>query len=288
MLKETNWQLAVPAIAGMAALHLIGAACWRVLVRRLTGTDLPWLEACKSYYAAQAIGGLTPGNVGGDAYRVFALTHDGGSILRASLPVLVQRITSTLVLLGAGVAGAVLIGLRWDWRPSPGLIAAVALAVAVTAILVWRTAGWWSRGVVALAERSALEHQRLAGGFGAGLLFGVMFHFAALGLSLVLVWSLLPGIPVLETLACLAVARLAIALPISPNGLGFQEGALAVLFPHIGLASEVALAVSLLGRVSLLLTMGTGLALIVSGQVGKLRSPAVATRDQRLPASRSP
>ncbi len=56
--------------------------------------------------------------------------------------------------------------------------------------------------------------------------------------------------------------RLSLAVPITPSGLGVQEGAAAVLFGSIGLAPGVALAALLLARLSLVLTTLIGVALL--------------------------
>ncbi|HLA65369.1 MAG TPA: lysylphosphatidylglycerol synthase domain-containing protein, partial [Candidatus Saccharimonadales bacterium] len=62
----------------------------------------------------------------------------------------------------------------------------------------------------------------------------------------------------------LAVARLSILIPFSPSGLGFQEGALAMLFVGIGLPADVALAAALLNRIALVMTTLLGFGLLVS------------------------
>lgn len=68
-------------------------------------------------------------------------------------------------------------------------------------------------------------------------------------------------------------------LPFSVNGLGFQEGALTILLPQVGVASEAALAVSALNRLGLLLSIGFGIAAMatrkrVSGGEGEAFRPA--------------
>jgi uncharacterized membrane protein YbhN (UPF0104 family) len=71
--------------------------------------------------------------------------------------------------------------------------------------------------------------------------------------------------------AALALARLSLAVPIAPSGIGVQEGALAALFILLGASPETAVAASLLGRLSLLTTTGIGLALIA-----RRRSPSLS------------
>jgi hypothetical protein len=91
-----------------------------------------------------------------------------------------------------------------------------------------------------------------------GLIVGLVFHGCSLVLTLLLLNALTPDVPVVGALAALALARLAILIPVSVSGLGFQEGAAALLFPAAGLPAEVGVAVSVLSRVGLLLTVAIG------------------------------
>src|SRR6185295_3727965 len=99
-------------------------------------------------------------------------------------------------------------------------------------------------------------------GFGLALLF----HTVSLVLGLVLVRAVDadatrdPWI----VLGALAVARLSLAVPISPNGIGIQEGLLAILFVQLGLPADTAIAAALLNRLGFLLTAAVGAAALVS------------------------
>jgi uncharacterized membrane protein YbhN (UPF0104 family) len=92
-----------------------------------------------------------------------------------------------------------------------------------------------------------------AGAIRDGLLLGMVFHGLSLMLGLALVVAVDRSIAPrsMEVLGALAVARLSLALPITPNGLGVQEGAVAALFVALGLAPDVALASLLLNRLAL-------------------------------------
>ena len=90
-----------------------------------------------------------------------------------------------------------------------------------------------------------------------------MFHAAAIGFTGLLVLAVDPTVPILPVLAAVAVARLALAVPITPSGLGVQEGILAVLFTALGIASGVALAGMLLARLALVLTTVIGVVALI-------------------------
>ena len=106
-----------------------------------------------------------------------------------------------------------------------------------------------------------LARSRGAAAIGMGT--GLAFHAAAIGLTGLLVLAVDPSVPILPVLAALAVARLALAVPITPSGLGVQEGVLAVLFTALGLAAGIALAAMLLARLALVLTTVIGVVPLV-------------------------
>jgi uncharacterized protein (TIRG00374 family) len=104
-----------------------------------------------------------------------------------------------------------------------------------------------------------------------GFVLGLAFHLGSILLTYLLVLAVDPRPISLATVSAVAVARLSLAVPISPSGLGVQEGALAVLFVGIGLAPEAALAALLLGRVSLLATTLIGAAALILDRRGAVQ-----------------
>jgi uncharacterized membrane protein YbhN (UPF0104 family) len=267
-LADADLRLAVLGIIGLTAVHLIPAETWRILCRRLGGVRLPWRGSVTAYYAAQALGGVTPANLGGDVYRVHALRSAGNGFDAAVAPVVVQRATSYLALSLLG--GVALIFVAAGSAVSPFLVvpaAALALLGAVVAGLLLIGGGPFERlrrklgdllGAGLNASPGTDGTGRIAGGAGIGLALGIVFHGVSVLLTAVLVAAINPDAVSLASIAALAVARLTLAIPISPSGLGFQEGALSALFIAIGLPPETALAALLLGRISLLTTTLVG------------------------------
>jgi uncharacterized membrane protein YbhN (UPF0104 family) len=103
-----------------------------------------------------------------------------------------------------------------------------------------------------------------------GFTAGLAFHLGSVLLTSLLVRAVDPGAISLQAVSAVAVARLSLAVPISPSGLGFQEGALSVLFVGIGLSPETALAALLLGRISLLATTLIGAAALALDRQGSV------------------
>jgi len=273
-LAGADLRLAVPAVIGLVLVHVLAATTWRRLLRTLAGVSLGWATALRLYYAAQVLGTITPGNVGADVYRVVAADGDAGRAQLAQ-PVLVQRLTSVVAIVCLGVAGGLALPIH---GLGPFLLGAAAIGVVVAAISAaivssardggWagrlaRRLGWSSTGTSARDRlRSAIRD-----GFGLALLF----HTVSLVLGLVLVRAVDADVtrdPWI-VLGALAVARLSLAVPISPNGIGIQEGLLAILFVQLGLPADAAIAAALLNRLGFLLTATVGAVLLIAPSQGR-------------------
>jgi uncharacterized membrane protein YbhN (UPF0104 family) len=261
---------ALPAILGLVGIHLVAAAAWRRLTDRLVGIRLDWRATIRAYYAAQALGVVTPANLGADLYRVAAI-DGGGSRSRVAGPVVIQRLTSIGALLILGFLGAVALPIAGLRSFAVGALALGIGGAAITVVAVARSAklpGPVRRLVGRLGLEPPLGSTRtwLSSILRDGLGLGLVFHGVSLLLGLVLVAAVdggslnRPG----DILAALAVARLSLAVPLSPNGIGVQEGALAILFSQLGLPPAVALAAALLNRVALIATAALGTVALVS------------------------
>lgn len=246
--------IVVVAIIVLTSVHLVAALNWRTIVARLGGVPLTRRSAIRAYYASQALGGITPGNLGGDAYRVVAVRSAGGDWAGAALGVLVQRATSFAALALLGLVALAALPNVLDIA-GPLIASAVGLAVVLTipGLLVLRR----RRGVTGTAGRPALAAATLI-----GLAGGAAFHAIAIAASYALVIAVDPSALGLGILAAVTLARLSLAVPIAPSGIGVQEGALAGLFILLGASPESAVAASLLGRLALITTTAIGLTLI--------------------------
>jgi uncharacterized membrane protein YbhN (UPF0104 family) len=268
-LAGTDLRLAVPAVIGLVLVHVIAATTWRRLLRDLAGVSLAWATTLRLYYAAQVLGTVTPGNLGADVYRVVAVGAEAGRAQLAQ-PVLVQRLTSVVAIVCLAVTGGLFL-------PIPGLgpflLVAAAIGVILAVVSVAAVGPARDRGLVGRllrrlgwASTAIPARERLRGAIRDGFGLGLLFHATSLVLGLVLVRavdadaSADPWI----VLGALAVARLSLAIPISPNGIGIQEGLLAILFVQLGLPADAAIAAALLNRLGFLLTATVGALLLVS------------------------
>ncbi len=267
--------LAIAAIAALVAMQVVGAAAWHALSRRLGGA-LSWAAALRAYYIAQAIGNLTPANIGGDAYRIHATRENGWA--RSLTPILVQRVTSVTAL---GVLALVGLAALPPWPAQTLVVGAVIVAsvgASGAALLIARR----TARVVGGDRGGQATPSRLIAAWGVGTGFGLCLHAGSIACMFAIAVAVDPSSLQPGALASLAVARLAILVPLSPAGLGIGEGALSLLFPRIGLPAEVALATALLGRVALVATSLIGAVLW-----GRTHSGTPAREQEPEPGERS-
>jgi uncharacterized membrane protein YbhN (UPF0104 family) len=253
-----EWLIAGPAIAGLVLVHLVGAATWRVLARQMTRIDIPRVQAARLYYTGQAFGTITPANVGADAYRAGAIYSRESGLTSAVGPILVQRAGSSAALALLGLAATLTVPVAPLTRV---LLAAAVLVAGIAIWLVSARTGIAREDVIGLPASGGARMRRASLTSLAG---GLVFHAAAVLLSLALVWSVDGGAPVYSLVAALAIARVTMLLPLTPNGIGFQEAALALLLPSAGVSAEAAIAAAALGRVAMLLTMAVGFGLLLA------------------------
>jgi uncharacterized membrane protein YbhN (UPF0104 family) len=273
-LQHVDLRIAVPAISGLVVVHLLGAAAWHDLSIRLADVRLPWWPTITHYYAAQAVGSMTPANLGADAYRLAAVRKPSGGWAILLLPILVQRVTSYVALSLVALAGLFLLPSSFSTRLI--VLSGLGLTLVSSVVLLFvRRPRLFAGPLRLLPQRmrpdlhgATLPARAWTAALTSGLSLALAFHIGSIAMVYALVVALGGSGNAGPVLAAIAVARLSILIPLSPSGLGFQEAALSVLFLQIGLTAEMALATALLNRLALLGTMGLGAALIVSGQTG--------------------
>ncbi|TDC91909.1 flippase-like domain-containing protein [Saccharopolyspora aridisoli] len=238
-LRGIDVATALAALGIGLATTVCSAWRWCVVARGL-GLRLPLGAAVADYYRALLLNAVLPAGVLGDVHRAVSHGHRSGDLGGGVRAVVLERFAGQIALIA--VAGVVLLtGPSLPFALAPGLIAAVAVAVAGLSLLVpavrrasvtfWRDA---RRGVL---TRRALMPVAVAS------VATVAGH-----LALFLVAARVAGadVPVAALLPLLVLALLVMALPINVGGWGPREAFLAVAFaatgwdPAHGLATSVA------------------------------------------------
>ncbi|MEX0626201.1 MAG: lysylphosphatidylglycerol synthase transmembrane domain-containing protein [Chloroflexota bacterium] len=274
-ITAANGLLVVVAVLGLTAVHVLGATTWAILCRQLAGLRLGWASALRVYYAGQALGGVTPANLGGDAYRVVAVRNAGSGWGAAVAPVLVQRATSYLAvaLLALPAIGLLAFGSHLSSAILPAATLLCGLAGGVGIVMLAAPSGLTR--LLSRLSRTAEDADGAAMGTWArppvrsmvtGTGLGLAFHGVSVLLTAVLIAAVDPSAVGAPVVAAIVVARLSLAVPILPSGLGANEAILALLFTGLGLAPQTALAGLLLGRVALVLTTLIGASILFFGR----------------------
>lgn len=275
-LAAADLRLAVPAVLGLTAMHAIVAGGWRWMIQQRTGLRLTWASALRAHYAAQAVGSVTPGNLGGDIHRAAALRRAGHDWPAAVEPIVAQRATSYLAV--SALAGIGLVVLSSTSNLSGPIVLIGALVAFVLVAAAWlllvpvgpfaKVRAWLRHRMGGATAHVSTEDAQagrawrvIFGGFANGL----VFHAGSIGLTWLLVLAMDPSSPSWPMLAAIAVARLSLAIPLSPSGLGVQEGLLAALVTGMQIAPQAALAAMLFARMSTVLLALIGVALMVRG-----------------------
>ncbi len=279
--------LVAPALAGLIAVHVVPALAWRFMVEQLASGALPRWVAIRAYYAAQALGGITPANIGGDVYRAGILRGAGFGWRAVAMPIVVQRATSYVALAVIGLIAMGVVTASGVALPFvvAGTASAIAIGLAAAALLAPPPA---LRRLIARfgPSRPVTDGTALtpAGGRTAlliGLTSGLLFHAVAI----VLTWLVLVGtdgaLATPAILATVAVARLSLAVPLSPSAIGVQEGVLAALVGAAGGPVAAAVAGMLLARIGLIGTTVIGIGLMAAGTVDAGTSSSPATESAR-------
>lgn len=274
-------------MAGADGLFLaaaLAAACGAtVLLEALrfqtafAGWRLSYGAALRITLASLFVGSFTPGAVGTEIYKIYALHRREQGILRPFVLLGLLRVIGALAVLATAAVALLTspesfgeIGEQVTWRQPKGVASVLAIGgAALTALgLLVLALGWkrlaprlreaWRQGREALAElqlRTVGELVVLS--LGIALLRGISLAL--------LVRSFGERARFGDLLVIVAFSVLASMLPISPAGLGVQEGVVAGCLVLLRIPPPVAVAIALVNRAFLwLFAAGGGWALAVS------------------------
>lgn len=287
VVAAADLRVAIPAVIGLTAAHAVMAIGWRRMVVQRGGPRLPLASTLRAHYAAQGVGSITPGNLGSDVHRAAALRRAGQPWTVAVEPLVVQRATSYLALSLLAAVGLVILSAATDASGAIVLAGAAAAAVLLAAtwlvlVPVGPAEGLRARLLARLGQPDAgsTPHEPWPV-LTTGFLSGLLFHAGSIGLTWLVVLAVDPALATWPMLAALAVARLSLAVPISPSGLGVQEGALVAIVVGMQLAPEPVLGAMLVARLSTLVVALLGAGLLLGGVHGvapPAGAPSRATR----------
>lgn len=279
---DARWSIVIPVVIGLAAVHSVSALAWWAMARSTTSSQFRITVALRLYYASLSLGLLTPSNIGSDIFRAKAIRAQTRNWRSAVHPIALQRATSFASLAALGIIGSLVL-------PIPGsvkltAVGIVLLLVVAIAVYLWLSQAWTeriesirNRLLPSIADKSDLQGRRAGQLLSIGVATGIAFHVISILLTLALVAAIDLNVSPFAAIAALTLIRMSIMVPLTVSGLGVQEGFAAIVFPAAGMPAETGVAISLLSRIGLLLTVAIGASLVLRSTTLELQRKDGAT-----------
>lgn len=259
---------AVAAALGLGLVTTAAAAARWVLVARGVGLRLDFGRALADCYRAQFLNSVLPAGVLGDVHRAVDHGRRNADVARGVRAVVIERVAGQVVVVA--VCAALLVVLPGPVRdlvdPVTVLWALALVGVVVLALapLVGRRPG----GALSTAAAD-LRAGLLRRGTGPGVV-GCSVVATAGHLALLAV-AAGPVAPVAVLLPLLALALLAMGLPLNVGGWGPREAVMAAAFGAAGLGAAAGLSAAVTYGVLALVSCAPGLVVLLLGRVGLSR-----------------
>jgi hypothetical protein len=268
------WEAGLFILAAFVLLGVsfaVGAVRFSLLLRA-AGIDVAWSTLFRALIVAGFFNLVLPGAILGDVYRVWDVRREAGEGSRALGIVVVERLLGFAALGCVGLVAAPFVPLEGDGRTLAWALLALCVLIAGANGLALHPRGQvWLRRLAAIAGRMfaarstlgerierALDATTQVAQQPATLWRAFGLSLANQGLPVVAVYVLaLPLTGETPSPYWFAIivpfVTLMSLIPISIGGTGVREGLYVVLFGAVGMASEVALVLSLCLLVTALL-----------------------------------
>lgn len=285
LLKEffaLSWVHVALLLLISVALVWVSAAKWRLFL----GDDAPSTgRLFRLYLIGYFVNALIPSYVGGDAARSYLAGKKSGQVTAASATIL-ERYTGLVAMFWLGLLASILpLGVA---VPVPARIAVVLLALGlacVTAAIIWRKS--FEFGTKILPKKFGATAGKIRTGLIAGLtnrkalaeafLLSLVYHCFTVLNTAVAAYAVGWGtVPIAQLFVVLPIILTIGGLPITPSGLGLQEGAFVYFLGILGATGPESLAIGILLRAKTYLLAFVGWGLFVLEQRGDVAGSAGA------------
>lgn len=231
---------------GMVALS---ALKWKLILRS-DDLNQPYLLLLKSYYIGNFISLFLPSSIGGDVYRVYALSSENKRYAKITSSVLFDRVTGLYALLSISLFGYIsLPGSDYDLA----LVLLYCSGIIVFYLLTSRASISWfaqlNRGFIrhiATLLTSFRSYRMNLRSFAKVVAISLLFQFMIVVNNTLYTYALSIDIPFSQLLVIIPLVFLTEVLPISINGAGVRDSAFVFFFVMIGHTKEEGLAMGLL------------------------------------------
>ena len=259
-LASTHLEYFGLAMLILAAQFLVSAYKWQLLLRvQSIRKSLQKLHTI--YYIGYFFNNLLPTTIGGDAVRIYRVSHNLESAVGVTASVIVERITGLAAMIIMAV-GAFAINVRRHNELSMELLTLVLgllLVGAITVILAFKYAQNGNPSNNRMLAQIQKTLTKLVGALGAYrgetrtmvhvIMLSFVFHAMLVGLIFSIGRALQLPMDALSLFYIVPIVGLVSMIPISINGLGLREWAYVVLLQQMGLGFEGASLVAFVARI---------------------------------------
>lgn len=271
--SEMHIALWLAAVGLLVISQLLSSIRWHILAKDMQ-IDRPLSHMMGIYFIGTYFNLLLPTAVGGDVVRAWYLDGQSGQRLRAFLSVLLDRLCGLAMLLFLATCAVLLSPLELPQWLSLSVYALAGCAVlGLISLPIIRNHSDKAPGklkhlLLALHELPSVN----------ALFWPVVLSFAVQASNVIIVWmvgvSIGVEVPASFYWILVPVVSLLTMLPISVNGMGVREGAMALLLGPLGVNHGEALTLAFLWfAVSASVSLLGGLVYLF----GHFPSPAIAT-----------
>lgn len=279
--------LALAALS--AALLMVSVIKWKTFLRAL-GSDAPLWRLSELYLIAYFVNALLPSRVGGDAVRSWSLGRQVGQE-RAFTATILERYTGLVAMLTL----ACLFAWGGTLAPVETKIAVAVVAAGAAGATAVALSGWayslissvppLRRLLPALTKvrlgllEASKNPKLLLKTLGLSLVFHTLTVVNTAAAAAAVGWS---DPSFADLFVVVPLILLVASIPITPSGLGIQEGAFYYFLHKVGATPEQALGVAVVLRVkTYALALVGGVFWLKSGGTGLVRGKGAGARDSR-------
>lgn len=192
-----------------------------------------------------------PSSIGGDVVKVFRLSPTTSGRVLAALSVAADRIAGLVAILIIGMAALSGRALEVSGWATLGLgvgflLAACAAVLLGTWVMRKVHASLAAEGRIAKILRPLVPYQDRPGVLIAAIAQSIVIQLMNATIIVALGWGLGLQIPLVAYYSVAPLVALAMALPLSINGVGVREGLIVVLLREYGVAADLSAALGLL------------------------------------------
>jgi len=255
-LTELTWPVAILLLYISVVLIYLSALKWKLFLESF-GRDVSLVRLNALYYVGYFVNLILPSHVGGDAVRSWYLGKSVGQH-EAFAATILERLLGLVAMLGLGLVSMWLVP-HAPWQIRCAIIGmAVGLALGIGVVLSPRCLALVERiprakkivghlEKVQRALRSAAADRRV---LAKSLILSLLYHSLTvvntIAAAAAVGWF---GVPVGDLFVVLPVILLIGSLPITPSGLGIQEGAFLFFLTGLGASPAQALGVGVILRI---------------------------------------